>query len=44
MISKSKAGTTFDRTNWDVRVANKIFMDNEPSRLVIIQKFREWQE
>ena len=28
MRSKSEAGTTLDRINWDIGVANKIFMDN----------------
>ena len=32
MISKSEAGTTLDRINWDIGVAKKIFMDNAPGQ------------
>ena len=32
MRSKSEAGTTLYRINWDVGVANKIFMDNTPEQ------------
>ena len=32
MISKSEAGTTLDRINRDLGVANKIFMENAPSK------------
>ena len=30
MISKSEAGTTLDRINQDIGVANEIFMENTP--------------
>ena len=30
MKSKSEAGTTLDRINWDVRVSKEIFIDNAP--------------
>ena len=33
MISKSEAGTTVDRINRDVGVAEKIFMDNAPREI-----------
>ena len=32
MRSKSEAGTTLDRINRDVGVANEIFMDNAPKQ------------
>ena len=32
MRSKSEAGTTLDRINQDVGVANEIFMDNAPKK------------
>ena len=32
MISKSEAGTTLDRINRDVGVANEIFMENAPGK------------
>ena len=30
MKSTLEAGTTLERINWDVKVANEIFMDNAP--------------
>ena len=32
MRYKSEAGTTLDRMNWDVGVANEIFMENAPKQ------------
>ena len=32
MISKSEAGTTLERINWDVGVTKEIFMDNAPNQ------------
>ena len=44
MRSKSDAGTTLDRINRDVGVANGKYMEMKPIRLVITQKCREWQD
>ena len=32
MRSKLEAGTTLDRINWNIGVANETFMDNEPEQ------------